>query len=220
MRVTAIMPTRGRREWAAQALRSFFSQSHSDKQIIIADDDDDPSFDPFPKDPDGLDRINYLRIGHRRSIPLKRNLCCELASSDIIMHWDSDDWSARHRMADQAVRLENSGLAVGGYYSMLFWDHQSRLGYRYRGAANYAVGTSLAYRRDWWEGHRFPENIQLGEDNEFVRIARNHGQIHSADSGALMVARIHADNSCAKNRSGGSEYQKFPTSHFPREFFF
>ncbi len=135
------------------------------------------------------------------------------------MHWDSDDWSAPSRMADQVRLMEGHGLAVGGYYSMLFWDHQNRRGYRYKGSPNYAVGTSLVYRRDWWSGHRFPENIALGEDNEFVRAASDARQIQCADSGALMVARIHRDNSIEKNRAGGCEYRSFPTSHFPTEFF-
>lgn len=222
MKVTAIMPTRGRCEWALQALRSFLAQTHDDKEIVIVDDADERSFASRPVDPEGLDRIRYQILDRRLSIPEKRNHCCELASGDVIMHWDSDDWSAKSRMADQLARLEKSELAVGGYYAMLFWDHQNRLGYRYKGSVNYAIGTSLAYRREWWSDHkfRFPPDVGHGEDNEFVRMAREAAQIQCADAGPLMVARIHAGNTAVKNRSGGIEYQSFPTNQFPREFFF
>lgn len=63
----------------------------------------------------------------------------------------------------------------------------------YEGASCYAVGTSLCYRRDWWERHRFPE-VNVGEDNTFVGAAARERQLDSIDAGELMWATVHPGN--------------------------
>jgi hypothetical protein len=65
----------------------------------------------------------------------------------------------------------------------------------------YALGTSLCYRRDWWERNRFP-SLQVGEDNHFVAAARDAGQLVAADAGELMYARIHPGNTSPKSATG------------------
>ena len=133
MLVTAIMPTRGRPRWAAHALHCFRAQTHPDKELIVLDDDDDPSF------PHGLpDTLAaYYRLDHRLRISAKRNRCAELGRGAIITHFDSDDWSAPERMADQVERLEHSGKAVTAYHSMLFYDESSSQAYKYTGHPSY-----------------------------------------------------------------------------------
>jgi O-antigen biosynthesis protein len=65
--------------------------------------------------------------------------------------------------------------------------------WQYRGTTNYALGTSLCYRRDWWRARRF-RSLQVGEDNQFVSEADALGQLITADAGELMYATIHAGN--------------------------
>ena len=92
-----------------------------------------------------------------------------------------------------------SGRAVTGYHTMLFTDGEQW--WRYRGAANYALGTSLCYRKSWWERHGFPAK-QVGEDGDFVREADIARQLQSGDAGELMVATIHKGNTSPRNLRG------------------
>jgi glycosyltransferase involved in cell wall biosynthesis len=121
----------------------------------------------------------------------KRNFGCQYAHGDVICHWDDDDYSAPERLADQMCRLAESGKAVTGYHSMRFTDGAKW--WQYRGERHYALGTSLCYRRAWWDAHRFPA-IQIGEDNGFVETAWRAGELATVDGTQFMHATIHAAN--------------------------
>src|SRR5438128_1089434 len=116
MRVSCIMPTRGRREWAAQAVQCFLSQTWPDKELLILDDTDDASFPhaagiPFPFFSNHAGPpIMYFRRSERWSIGRKRNELARIASGEAICHFDDDDWAAPDRIATQVRLLEESGL--------------------------------------------------------------------------------------------------------------
>lgn len=219
LKVTAIMPVRGRTEFALQALASFMSQTHAEKELIILQDADMLTFENH-QIPHG---VILATAAERWPISRKRNWLCERAEDSVICHWDSDDWSAPGRMVDQVERLESSGRAVTGYHTMLFFDG-TRVS-RYSGRPHYAVGTSLCYRRDWWKAHPFQERglqidsasgAAIGEDNKFSGEAERANQLLCADSRALMVARIHAGNSSTKSAARyGPTKEELPQG-FPR----
>jgi O-antigen biosynthesis protein len=133
----------------------------------------------------------------------KRNFGCERAAGAFIAHWDDDDHSAPGRLADQLQRLDESGKAVTGYHSMRFTDGERW--WRYGGTVNYALGTSLCYRRDWWRARRF-RSLQVGEDNQFVSEADALGELVTADAGELMYATVHPGNTSP--RKMGSAFVK------------
>jgi hypothetical protein len=99
-------------------------------------------------------------------------------------------------LSDQLGRLVESGKSVTGYHSMRFLDRDQW--WQYTGTVNYALGTSLVYRRDWWKRRRF-HSVQIGEDNQFVAVASNAGELVTADAGELMHATIHPGNTSPRN---------------------
>jgi hypothetical protein len=117
----------------------------------------------------------------------------------VICHWDDDDWSEPQRLADQVTRLVSSHVAVTGYHSMRFTDGVKW--WQYSGTPNYALGTSLCYRRSWWESHPF-ELRNVGEDNQFVSVAAAAGQLKSVSAAAMMHATIHSGNTSPRMIGG------------------
>lgn len=219
MKVTAIMPARGRPDLAGRAVVSFLSQDYPNKELLILDDEDCQAF-PAGYQLGGSGLIRYVAYtGERQKIAEKRNWLCENATGEIIMHFDSDDWSAPHRMRTQVERLVESGLSVTGYHSILFYDAERNAALKYRGhISTYAVGTSLAFRRSWWAQNRFIETVTIGEDNEFVKVARKAKQIIAVDGQKSIVARIHKENTCPKDLNGCS-FQPLLLSDLPKDFF-
>lgn len=207
--VSAIMPTRDRRDWAEQALNCFMSQTYPDKELIIYDDINDPSFPEFAaewpitepvlflNDGDGTCKLIYEVHGDIQSIAQKRNQCCQLARGDIVIHWDSDDWSDPKRMADQVQRLEESGKSVTAYNRILFYEPASDRWGRWVLYSDQAFGTSLCYLKSWWTAHRFDERRNIGEDNLFIHEARAESII--VDGHSMIVARVHSDNTSPKD---------------------
>lgn len=189
MLVSAIMPTRGRPDFAKRALACFDSQTWPDKELVIADDADAPSF------PNGIEgpAIQYHRLPRRLTVGAKRNICCSRAGGEIIVHLDDDDHSAPGRFADQVERLIASGKAVTAYRSMVFRDIDGNPVARYDGLP---IGTSLCYTRQWWLAHPFADR-EVGEDGQFAMAAMS--QSVSVDAGELMWATTHAGNTSPRD---------------------
>lgn len=212
--ISAVMPTRGRREWAAQAVESYLSQTYPKKELVICDDGDDPSF-PNGIKGEGI-RYHCSSISLRYQIPYKRNQCNGLAQGEIIVHWDSDDWSASDRIAFQAQRLKETGKAVTGFRTLLFFEPSTGRTFEYRRTSNYACGSSLMYRKTWWESSKFMESKPIASDNPFIYNAMRREAIDAVPGEARLIARIHDGNTSSKQgRSRGSEYvevfDKLPT---------
>jgi glycosyl transferase family 2 len=149
------------------------------------------------------ERIRLVHLAETRSIGEKRNFGCERASGELICHWDDDDCSGPGRLASQVETLCRDGnKAVAGFHSMRFTD--GTRWWKYIGTKNYALGTSLCYRKDWWTVNRF-QSRQIGEDNAFTANAHSHRQLITADAGDLMYATIHPGNTSP--RSFGSNFK-------------
>jgi hypothetical protein len=194
---------------AKAALESFLAQDYVAKELIILDDADDPSFD-FEQV--GMPSVKYMRLFNRMQIGYKRNQCCRRAAGEIIVHFDSDDWSVPNRITDQVNVLLCSGKSVAGYHSMLFYDGNRWGCYK---DVFVALGTSLCYKRDYWQRFPFLENFEIGEDNEFARIARNNLQLITVEGKSMMVARVHKNNTSTKSMS---DFDPIDTALIPAGF--
>lgn len=142
-------------------------------------------------------RIRVYRLPDGYTIGQKRNVGSQLARGEIIATWDDDDYSAPERLRDQVSRLQQTGRAVTGYHNMQFTDGRNR--WLFEQKADYALGTSLCYRKDWWEIHPF-QPLRVGEDDAFVNTANEFGQLASVDAGELMVASIHPGNTVQRHQ--------------------
>lgn len=192
--VSAIMPTRGRSKFAPGALDCFMSQTYPNMELIIIDDDDDPS---FPLDWTPPPRVKRVLENIRYNIPMKLNKLCGHAVGPVIVRFDDDDWSAPNRVETQLELLLSSGKSVTGYNSMVFVDGEGQKKI-YRGASFYALGTSLMFKREFWHTHPFKENKFTGSDNIFGRAARENNEIICVPAGNMMYARAHTSNTSRK----------------------
>lgn len=187
------MPTRGRVLWASQALECFRSQTYPNKELIIIDDADEPSF------PNGVDSpdVHYYLLNTRLTVPEKRNRTISAANGEIIWHLDSDDWSDPRRMEQQVQLLIESGKQMVGYHSILFFEAPDKVA-KYIGRPTFGCGTSLCYWKSWGKEHRFDVNKKIASDTKYVREVMYARQIHSVDAEQMMVARVHSENTSAK----------------------
>jgi O-antigen biosynthesis protein len=192
---------------AAEAVASWLQQDWRDRELVILDDSNRPSF------PDGIigPGIKY-EAAAGGSIGWKRNRCCELASGEWIAHWDDDDWSHPARLAHQMGIAMASGAPVVGYRQMEFRDLHTGERWLYKASSDrYALGTSLIYRRWFWERCRFvevnhlPDGTLIPEDAAFVAAA---GRCIVTDPGqGMMWASIHPSNTSPRH-TGGALWSK------------
>ncbi|HEY2899208.1 MAG TPA: glycosyltransferase, partial [Polyangia bacterium] len=188
--ISCIMPTRDRRAWIPQAIRSFLRQDFTDAELVILDDGAQSVADCVPDHP----RVRYHRSNGRRTVGAKRNEACRLARGELIAHWDDDDWHAPSRLRRQVEALRAAGAEVCGTSTLYFYQPSTDRAWRYAyasGGPRMLVGTSLLYRRRAWERSPFAD-IQVGEDVRFVRAAV--GPLCDLRDPTLGVATIHDAN--------------------------
>ena len=167
----------GRERMAEEARRCFYQQTYPHREIVT--------------------------VNGPESIGVKRNRGVQVASGDIICHWDDDDISAPGRLAEQVERLLANDVDIVGYHSILFANFGTGEAWRYdaqRGPhaeTGYAVGSSFMYRKSFWEGRRFLDT-NVGEDNAFLYGDMQHGRprarVHSIDGERYLLARQHEGN--------------------------
>jgi glycosyltransferase involved in cell wall biosynthesis len=177
---------------ARAALDCWLRQDYENKELVILDDDDDPSF------PDGLDLpgVRYYSTDKPMTLGAKRNEVNALAHGEIIAHFDSDDWSAPDRIQDQIDRLEKAKLPITGYSTLLFWDVLKQQAKRWKcNIPGYVCGTSLMYKKEFWNIHQFKDK-QMASDNSFVFPVLK--QVADCKDATHIVARIHAEHTSPK----------------------
>ncbi|MDT7604354.1 MAG: hypothetical protein QOF61_2351 [Acidobacteriota bacterium] len=200
------MPTADRRPFVARAVEYFLRQDYPNKELIVVDDGAEAVADLMPVD----ERVRYFRLDRKLTVGAKRNFACEQARGEIVAHWDDDDWHAPRRLSYQVGSLVREGAQVCGIRTLLFYDVRSGRAWQYVYPASRKVwvsGSSLCYRRAFWERNRFRE-INVGEDARFVWESRG-GRIVALDDSTFHVGIIHGSNVSPK-RTGGSYWKAYP----------
>jgi glycosyltransferase involved in cell wall biosynthesis len=194
--VTCIMPTHNRRSFVPQAIRCFLRQDYSKLELLVVDDGTESIADLVPTS----DRIRYVRFDQKLTIGAKRNLACEKARGEFIVHWDDDDWYPSWRVRAQVRAMIERGADMCGSSCVAYFDPARDQAWEYRYPQTkgpWVAGNTLAYRKSFWSSHKFPD-IQVGEDSRFVWSSKGRAVVDLADPG-LCVATVHSNNTSRKN---------------------
>jgi hypothetical protein len=206
MLVTCIMPTADRRRFVPAAIEYFLRQDYPERELLIVDDGADAVEDLVPADP----RVRYLRIEPGLTLGAKRNRACEEARGEIFAHWDDDDWHAPRRLYIQVQALLASGAELCGIDRLLFYAPATGRAWEYTypaGRRPWLSGSTLMYRRGFWERHRFA-NVNVGEDSRFVWAGPPRAMHVLADH-TFHVGIIHDRNTSPK-RTRGPWWREIP----------
>ena len=196
--VCAIMLTRDRPAMAARAVECFRRQTYERKFLFVFDTSISRALAQSPEsEGQSCCWVPGLRA---KSIGALRNQAnAVMPQASILIHWDDDDWSHPHRIAEQVALLQSSGADAVGYREMLTWRqiHNAGLGEAWlysHPSPSYALGASLCYWRKTWEQRPF-EDVSNGEDMKFieglkVRTKRFDGIVDSIGDGIVDLQRL------------------------------
>lgn len=198
--VSAIMPTANRRWCVAQSIQYFLRQDYPHKELIIVDDGLDRIEDLVPPHPD----IRYLRHQGPLVTGTKRNIACDAARGDLILHWDDDDWQAPWRIRYQVAEHITAGKPVSGLQTFVGFraSHGDAWEYHYHGSAPFIYGATLCYDKSRWQRKHF-QDCQIGEDTFFVG-SLPIGQWHVCQDSRFLVLLIHPNNTSRKQLTSSS----------------
>lgn len=199
--VSCIMPTRNRRHFVARAIEYFQRQDYPHRELIVVDDGDDPVADLIPN----MAGCRYIRIGAPLPVGAKRNLACEAAKGEVILHWDDDDWYADWRIRYQVHELIQNRAEICGVVELIHFDldhHQGWiLKHRFNHRNPWLAGNSLCYRREVWQSNPFLK-INVGEDQQFI-AGNQSNRILALDRPDFLISIIHSGNISLKKAGPG-----------------
>jgi glycosyltransferase involved in cell wall biosynthesis len=178
------------------AIKFFLRQDYANKELIIIDDGSDPVADLIPVDR----RVKYIYRKEKSSLGAKRNAAIEQSNSEIILHWDDDDWHARHRIQYQVRQLLEHKADICGIHKVIYFDLRSKRPYLYEYPLRkrmWLAGGSLCYRKSFWAKNKF-EDINVGEDTRFVWKHPLSNALLLSDF-KFYVAMVHPRNTSKKS---------------------
>lgn len=194
--VSCIMPSRGRRLLRRQAITYFARQEWPAQALeLVIIDTGHNAAPPSRGDAAALNIAYAHRPG--ATTGAARNAACELASGEIIVHIDDDDWYSPFYV-ETLVNMLASGFDLTGVARFYWYDWAKRRGWQ-SGLwdQRFPAGSTFCYRRSLWERHRFPD-IARGEDYEFFRaVERDGAKILGVQRPDLYVYMRHATNTTA-----------------------
>ena len=197
--VSCIMPTANRQKYIPSALDYFINQDYQHAELIIIDDGKESISPLLPDD----SRIKYFYSGPLGTIGTKRNIACEKAKGEIIMHWDDDEWYARDWISKSLHFLTTSGADICGlefvsYFSPItdiFWVGSAENRNNPSRNHQWLNGPTIAYWKTFWETHPF-QDLQKGEDDEFVNHPDAKNFAHDYIDGFVKI--LHPGNTTIK----------------------
>jgi glycosyltransferase involved in cell wall biosynthesis len=185
------MPTRDRRPFVGAAVAQFLAQDYPHRELIVVDDGDDAIVDLLPSD----SRLRLIRLDRRMTIGAKRNIACQAAEGEVVVHWDDDDWMADWRLTYQVGALEQRAVDVCGLSRLYLYDEQARRAWEYvypPGGNAWLAGGTLCYRKAIWSTHPFHDRND-GEDTRFV-WSLGGVRLIALDNPTFYVVRLHHGN--------------------------
>lgn len=127
MKVSIVTPTLNREKALKRLHRLFCAQTYPNCELVVLDDSPEPS--PFFTSL-GDERVRYRHSPERLDIGSKRNLLADMASGDVIMHFDDDDYYAPDYVATMLRHLGQADFVkLSGWYlysvthnALAYWD--------------------------------------------------------------------------------------------------
>lgn len=157
--VTCIMPCH-RMGDLPRAVELFNRQTYANKHLLIGVAPTDKPNIPLNSSVD-LYATSETTIGGRR------NVLCDAATGDIIIHLDSDDWYAPDWVEHCVLFMQETGADLIGLCSGYFYQpHTQAWQYNYVSKMPYVMGATMAYKKRIWDKVKF-KPVSQGEDALF-----------------------------------------------------
>jgi glycosyltransferase involved in cell wall biosynthesis len=203
--VSVLTPTYNRRKFIPTAIACFKAQEYPMKQMewIILDDGTDKVKDLFDAAiASGLTNIRYVALPDGEKLPIgaKRNRLNEMATGEIVVCWDDDDYYPPERVKKAVVALRSVPgrkiPVVGSSKLHLFFSDRNEIWSIGPYNQNHCTNGTMAYWRTYFGENRYDDNAEKAEEKKFMRDFTT--PVKQLDSEETMLVICHAHNTFDK----------------------
>jgi hypothetical protein len=167
--VSVCTPTYNRRPFIPSMIRCFEHQTYPKDKIewIIIDDGTDKIEDLVKHIP----QVKYLRYEEKLTLGKKRNTMNKIATGDIIVYMDDDDYYPPERIEHAVNKLvENpKALCAGSSAMYLYFKHIQKMYVFGPYGENHATAATFAFKRELLKITSFNEEACLAEEKAFLK---------------------------------------------------
>ena len=187
--VSCLCVTRHRVELLRRAVACFQQQTHSNRELVIVFDADDPETRAYVHsilDPS----ILAIEVGStpRLALGAKRNLSVQIARGQFVAQWDDDDWYAPDRLREQLAAMVQHQRPACVLVRQFLYDGMTG---QASVSATRAWENSLLARRDLMPG--YPE-LQKQEDTPVIEAMLAGNMLAGLDRPDLYIYVYHGKN--------------------------
>jgi len=212
LRASCVMPTANRRLFVQQAIRYWLAQSYEQKELIIVDSSQTALFaDLADGKPHAVGKriaagrvsdeaIVYRRVAVDSSVGTERNLGYELATGDVFLNWDDDDWYGPRWIETAVATLATGRHAICGIHTAFAYDLWACRGWEFKwlgdGLEQAIFGPTISCLRSVWERTPY-RDLRIQEDAQFIRDHMAESLLAIEDFSHFIYVR-HARNVTGK----------------------
>ena len=194
--VSILVATKNRHIFLENILRNFNRQDYPTElmELIIGDDGDCLMEKNIPKDKSNIKYIKFSPI----SLGEKRNKLCEMATGDIIIFMDDDDYYPEDKVSVYVDELNKSNYLLAG--SSIMHVYYTKLNKIYRFGPygkNHCTCGTLAFKKEYFNNNKFP-NVNKAEERLFLNKYKNNMVQIDTKKAILVIA--HMTNTVNKDK--------------------
>lgn len=200
--VTVVTPTYNRRRFIPYVIEMYGEQTYRKDRMewVILDDGQDKVNDLFEEASKKYPNIRYYSLPEKLTIGAKRNMLNDLATGEIIIAMDDDDYYPPERVAHVIMKFKNAPkveLAGSSEIYMYYTDNKTiyKLG-PYN--PNHATNGTMAWRSTYAKQHRYDETVTHAEEKSYLEEYK-HPMIQ-LDPMKVMLVMSHSENTFDKKK--------------------
>ena len=167
--VSICMPTFNRRPFIPIIIECFNNQTYpKDRMEWIIVDDGTDKIEDLVKD---IPQVKYYKYDEKMTLGVKRNLTNSLATGDILIYMDDDDYYPPERVshAVETLRKNPKALCAGSSEMYIYFKHIHKM-YKFGPyGPNHATAATFAFRKELLEKTKFDEKSSVAEEKKFLK---------------------------------------------------
>jgi len=200
--VSVITPTYNRRRFIPHLIQCYKQQTYPLDRMewIILDDGQEKVKDFFDTASKYIPNIRYISSDEKKTIGAKRNFLNKVATGDIIVAMDDDDYYVPERVEAAVTAFKkNPTVELAGATEVYMYYSDIKVIYKL-GPYNdkHATNGTMAWRSSYAKAHKYDENVLFAEEMSFLE-GYKHTMIQ-LDPRKVMLVMSHSENTFDKKK--------------------
>jgi len=195
--VSVICPTYNRRQFLPNLIHQFNYQTYPQHymELIILDDSPTSNADIIPKQ----GNIKYTYLSEKLILGKKRNLINSLATGDIIVCFDDDDYYSPERVSHAVIKLSSSKFQIAGSSIIhIFYPRLDKIIEFGPYAPYHGTNGTMAYTKKYLKTHSYLDDKTQAEEAHFTN---NFSEpMVQLDPHKVMLCVAHNKNTVEKDQ--------------------